>query len=212
MANDDASDQIAGHRTVKDWQARKIELNANENEKEILWAKTFEDFLMARLSHRYLTPIKVLQDHGDVQGEGFTIVSVQCALIEFLAALKAGKSYKFLKKGEKLGQYEYSSSNALFCEFLVREEPFSECFSDKLESREFYQSVRCALLHEARTKNGWRIWASGNIAVDAKKKIVRRDALQTAINAYLKSYGLLLTQDKSVQEAFIRKFDHLADI
>lgn len=210
MANDNSSNLIAGSLTSEDWQARKVDLKENENETD--WANIFDDFLMARLKHRYLTPIKVLQDSGKFQGEGFTIVSVQCALIEFLAALKVGKSYKFLKKGEKIGQYEYTSSNALFCEFLVREKPFRECFPDISVSREFYQDVRCALLHEARTKNGWRIWASGNIAVDAKRKIVWRDALQVAIETYLNSYGVLLTQDKSLQEAFVRKFDRLADI
>lgn len=210
MAKNVSSDYIAGSFTAKNWQARKIELYANENEAH--WARAFEDFLMLRLSLRYLNPLKVLKNNGKLQGEGFTIVSIQCALIEFLAALKVGKNYRFLKRGEKIGQYEYTSSNALFCEFLVREEPFRECFSDISVSREFYQDVRCGLLHEARTKNGWRIWASGSIAVDAKRKIVHRDALQVAINAYLVSYGLLLMQDKSVQEAFIRKFDHLADI
>lgn len=56
------------------------------------------------------------------------------------------------------------------------------------------------------------LWASGSIAVDVKNKIVRRDAIQVAINEYLVSHGMLLTKDKGVQEAFIRNFDHLADI
>ena len=205
-----ATTPIAGTLKAKDWEARKAELLARGN--ETLWAKTFEEFLMTRLALRYLDPIKLLQENGTFRGEGFTIVSVQCALIEFLAALKVGKSYKFLKKGETLGQHEYTSSNALFCDFLFREEPFKEWFSDISASRDFYQNVRCALLHEARTKNGWKIWASGSIAVDANKKIVRRDALQTAINVYLAAYGSLLTRDQNVQAAFIRKFDHLSDI
>ncbi|WP_306050806.1 hypothetical protein [Oceaniradius stylonematis] len=210
MSNEESSDYIAGSLTANDWKARKIKLLENGDEAD--WASAFDDFLMARLKHRYLTPIKMLQDDGSFQGEGFTIVSVQCALIEFLAALKIGKNYKLLKRGEKIGPYEYTRSNALFRDFLAQEKPFSECFPSISDSQEFYKNVRCALLHEARTKNGWRIWAAGDIAVDVHKKIVRRDALQVAINAYLDSYGLLLTRNKSVQEAFVRKFDHLADL
>lgn len=210
MANYERNEYIAGRLTSQDWQARKKELN--ENRCEHLWATTFDEFLMARLRCRYLAPIKTLQDNDKFLGEGFTIVSVQCALIEFLAALKLGKRYKHQKNGEKLGQHEYANSNALFCEFLVREEPFKEYFSDISAAREFYKNVRCALLHEARTKNGWRIWASGDDAVDVTEKIVRRDKLQAAIESYLESYGSLLKQDEDVQDAFIRKFDHLADI
>ena len=210
MVNDDSRGYISGYLQAKDWNLRKIELSAGGN--EALWAKTFDEFLMTRLSLRYLTPIKILQDNGTFQGEGFTIVSVQCALIEFLAALKVGKSHKLLKKGEKVGEHEYTSSNALFCDFLFEEEPFKKCFPDIFEAREFYKNVRCALLHEARTKNGWKIWASGSLAVDVKEKIVRRDALQVAITSYLEAYGLILTKDHDIQAAFIRKFDNLADI
>lgn len=210
MMSDESKDYIAGSLQAKDWNSRKIELTASSN--ETLWARTFDEFLMTRLSLRYLTPIKILQDNGTFRGEGFTIVSVQCALIEFLAALKVGKSHKFLMKGEKVGEHDYTSSNAIFCDFLFKEEPFKKCFPDIFAAREFYKNVRCALLHEARTKNGWKIWASGSIAVDFKEKIVRRDALQIAITSYLDSYGLILTKDHNMQAAFIRKFDNLADI
>lgn len=210
MKNDGSNDYISGRLTAKDWQARKINLAANGSEAN--WAKAFDDFLMARLSLRYLNPIRVLQQYGELQGEGFTIVSVQCALIEFLAALKVGKSYKYCRKGERIGSHEYTSSNALFCEFLIQEKPFREFFIEVSVAREFYRNVRCALLHEARTKNGWRIWASGDVAVDSNGKIVYRDALQAAIMSYLDSYKDLLMSDKIVQEAFIRKFDHLTEV
>lgn len=210
MANDVSSHEIAGTLTAKDWQERKIQLNADENAAH--WDATFDDFLMKRLKYRYLNPIKLLQENSRYQGEGFTIVSIQCAIIEFLAALKEGKNYKYLKNGEKLGEHEYAISSKIFCDFLTHEDPFGECFPNNSDSQEFYRNVRCALLHEARTKNGWRILATSGIAVDVKKKIVRRDQLQDAITSYLKSYKELLIKEKSVQEAFIRKFDHLADI
>ena len=198
---------IAGKLGPDDWQRRKKELSNDAT----LWAKTFEEFLMARLSLRYLKPIEIMQVEGAFQGEGFAIVSIQCAVLEFLAALKIGKNYKFQRRRVKLGEYEYSSSNKVFCDFLLNEEPFKKWFTTHQNARDFYANVRCALLHEARTKEGWLIWASGDVGVDPQKKLVSRDALQAAIMTYIESYGKLLVIDKKVQEAFIRKFDHLAN-
>ena len=210
MADDKHDYCIAGNLRPADWKKRKSELNnGGSNE---LWEKTFNEFLEKRISLRYLKPIKIIQDNAKLQGEGFTIVSIQCALIEFLAALIIGKNYKYTRCGKSLTQYEYSNSNELFCNFLVSEEPFKNWFLNKDSAKNFYENVRCALLHEARTKNGWRILASGDKGVDVQKKIVWRNALQGAIEGYIQSYGQLLKQDKSVQEAFIRKFDHLADL
>jgi hypothetical protein len=210
MASKKLGESIAGNLRTEDWAHRKIQLTEAGSHK--LWANTFEDYLKQRLALRYLNPIKILQDEGTFQGEGFTIVTIQCALIEFLAALKLGKNYKFASGAQGLSEHEYSNSSDLFCKFLVSEEPFKQWFSSYADAKNFYSNVRCALLHEARTKEGWRIWASGDRAVDVQKKIVRRDALQCAIENYTSSYGQLLMEDISIQQAFIRKFDHLSDI
>ena len=57
-----------------------------------------------------------------------------------------------------MGTYEYSSSSDIFISFLTNRMPFKDEFN-KDQARDFYISVRCGLLHEARTKNGWTIWA-----------------------------------------------------
>ena len=199
---------IAGELTAEDWQNRKKKLNSQPSPK--LWEETFDEFLMKRLSLRYLDPIKSIQEEGKAKGEGFAVVSIQCALIEFLAALKKGKNYKFKSKGVKLGDHEYSGSRKLFCCFLQTESPFKEWFRTKENAEDFYANVRCALLHEAMTKGGWRIWATDGAGVNVQNKLVRRDELQKGITCYLKMYGELLSKDSATQKAFIRKFDHLA--
>lgn len=200
---------IAGTLKSIDWSKQKEQLLKDGTEEQ--WNKAFEEFFMQRISLRYLEPIRILQEEGTYQGEGFSIVTIQCALIEFLAAIKIGKNYRYVHRTEKLRENEYSNSKNLYTDFLTTEEPFREWLSTSGEAEEFYSDVRCALLHEARTKNGWRIWASGEIAIDPDKKIVRRDALQQGINKYIKSYGELLIENADTQKAFIRKFDHLAD-
>ncbi|WP_247880785.1 hypothetical protein [Brucella intermedia] len=51
---------------------------------------------------------------------------------------------------------------------------------------------------------------TGAIAVDCKKKIVYRDSFQRVIEDYVDDYGIALTADVSLQEAFLRKFNDLA--
>ncbi|WP_300058098.1 hypothetical protein [uncultured Roseobacter sp.] len=207
MAKSSDSPQIAGHLTVQDWLERKSALECHPTSE--LWQKTFEEFLEKRLRTRYLDPVEMLATSGKNDGEGFLIVSIQCALIEFLAALRSGKAYRHLSNGETLGPYEYASSIRLFVCFLSSERPFSDWFPSNRKAETFYKNIRCGLLHEARTKGGWRIKTSREACIDHENKIIDRDKLQNAINDYIHNYGKRLKEDPDLQVAFIRKFDHL---
>ena len=83
-------------------------------------------------------------------------------------------------------------------------------FKTEIAARDFY-GVRCGLLHEARTKNGWTIWAksSDGKTADPNQKVMYRDDFQTGLLAFVDCYKGALTTDKTLQEAFIRKFDSL---
>ena len=201
---------IAGSKTVTDWQAlrRKLMLTCDPD----LWHEAFHSYFLERLSLRYLDPIKVIQENGTFQGEGFSIVAIQCTLIEFLESTFKGLSYRYLRSGERLGQYEYSNSRDLFMSFLCGRRPFIKEFDGQL-AQDFYGGVRCGLLHEARTKNGWSIWAegpSGNV-ISATAKIVYRNNFQAALLEYIDWYKGALLSDVLLQEAFIRKFDSLCE-
>ncbi|ATG46330.1 hypothetical protein CEW89_01350 [Celeribacter ethanolicus] len=202
------STKIAGNRTVGDWKAQRDQLSQGATVE--LWEETYVKFLKTRLYTRYLGPIDWLKDQTN--GEGFTIVSIQCALIEFLAALKVGKNYRFPQNGEQLSAHEYSKSKELFCDFLSSSEPFKEWFVSEDVAVDFYANVRCGLLHEARTKGGWKIKASGDVAIDYDKKVVYRKQLDDAIREYLCNYKEKLKSDPDLQAAFIRKFNHLCDL
>lgn len=92
------STDIAGWKTVDDWTGLRTQLLAAANDS--LWTTAFKDFFLSRLSLRYLNPIKVLQENGTFQGEGFSIVAIQCALIEFLESTLQGRSYRYPRKGD----------------------------------------------------------------------------------------------------------------
>jgi len=147
--------RIAGLKTVADWTAMKGQLAAC-NGLEI-WEKAFRDFFEARLDSRYFKPIEALEQMNQYSGEGFAIVTLHCSLIEFLASTLEGKTYRYSRNGNPpLGEFEYSNSRDMFVSFLKKNEPFKGMFSKNGAAEDFYASVRCGLLHEARTKGRWR--------------------------------------------------------
>jgi hypothetical protein len=198
---------IAGAKTAGDWGRLRRCLSRRGN--LAAWEEAYADFYLARLKTRYLEPIKILQTQLTGQGEGFSIVAIQCSLVEFLEATIQGSTFKHPSKG-KPGPHEYSSSGRLFISFLTEREPFRQHF-DASVAKAFYEDIRCGLLHEARTKGGWRIWArtrEGNL-LDKEKKILYRDNLQTAFEQFLDLYRKDLLRDPELRDAFIRKFDSL---
>lgn len=204
------SEYIAGWKTVADWRdiSQQLTVGANTD----LWKLVAEEYYMARLELRYLSPIRLLQEHGTFLGEGFSIVAIQCTLLEFLESTVQGKTYRYLRHGEVLGAYEYSSSRDIFVKFLTLRPPFSNEFDNDL-AHDFYTGVRCGLLHEARTKNGWRIWAEDTESriVDKDDKTVFRNNFQAALLRFIENYKLELINNPQYQEAFIRKFDSLCN-
>lgn len=199
--------QIAGRKTRVDWEAIRIRLLLNAAN---AWHEVFTDFYETRLNLRYLHPIKVLQDHGTLQGEGFAIAAIQCSLIEFLESTEQGKNYRHVRHEKDLGIHEYKSSQDIFVAFLRDRAPFSATFN-QASAEDFYIGVRCGLLHEARTKNGWRILArnSAGMVADVGNRIVYRDNFQDALLAYVNSYSERLPHEPLLQQAFIRKFNSL---
>src|SRR5690348_1224997 len=105
--------QIAGSLTADDWKKFRARLMPGGNPD--VWQRAFAEYFHRRLSLRYLKPINVLQNHGTFQGEGFSIVAIQCSLIEFLESSLQGKSYRYRPKGAPpLGPHEYSNSSGIF--------------------------------------------------------------------------------------------------
>jgi hypothetical protein len=190
----------------KDWPAIEAILIASPTADD--WTAAFEVCLKARIQSRYLTPINKLQN-GPYQGEGFTILTIQCALIEFLAALKLGWNYRV---GAQWGHNnEYGQSRRLFKDFLLSEAPFSTVVTSDADAQTFYNDIRCALVHETQTKDKWRIWAgsSTSLAIDFQSKIVNRDLFQILIDTYVDNYGNIFPTSSNLQHGFLMKFQNI---
>lgn len=197
-------DYIAGWNKRGAWQDLRARLVPGRPDG---WAVAFTEFYKQRIDLRYLHPIKVMQDHGTLAGEGFAIATIQCSLIEFLESAEQGINYRYRNPG----QHEYSDSRSVFVSFLTKRQPFADSFTIAA-AEDFYASVRCGLLHEAQTKNGWRIWGGkalqGQI-VDVTNRIVNRDGFHKGLLKYVDDYESRLPIDPALQAAFIRKFDNL---
>lgn len=204
--------RIAGDATVAHWTAMNGQLAKTPDPKT--WQKAFNKFFKARLETRYFHPIRVLEKLKQNKGEGFAIVVLHCSLVEFLASTLIGKSYKYQRNGQPpLGQFEYSNSSDMFIEFLEKHDPFKTMFSKQGTAKDFYAGVRCGLLHEARTKNGWQIKVdqSAKQAIDTSARIVYRNKMQAAFEQFVNWYEQALPKDAELQKAFIRKIDSLCE-
>ena len=205
---------IAGGKTVNDWNSLRVSLTDFNNTS--LWTTTYDDFFIARLEDRYLTPIKLIKNNGSYKGEGFLIMTIICSLIEFLESTYQGKNYRYRRTGDPpLTQYEYCTSGQIFIDFFINHIPFNAQFNLQMAD-EFYQNIRCGLLHEARTNGNWIIRGNSSkgclIEKTSTKTIIYRDDFFNALNQFINvdfKNELLLSIDR--KEAFIRKFDKLCE-
>lgn len=211
MLNQSTVTRIAGSFDVNDWVGLSAQLVPGRDLDS--WELAFEAFFRTRLAKRYLDPIEHLQVLGDCDGEGFSIVAIQCTLIEFLATTFKGLNYRLIRNGDPpLGDYEYGNGRSGFIcsDFLSTREPFQATFSLDL-AKDFYAGVRCAVLHEARTRDGWLIQRSGEATVrlHGSHKVLFRDNLQKDILDYVELYRNELLASPERQAAFKRKFDSI---
>lgn len=188
-----------------------------------------------RVTDRYLNPLQILVDNEkSYTGAGFSIATIECSLIEFIAALTEGKI--FLKdKPSGAKDYYYDDSAKLYRRFLKTSDIFKHFFSaDKgnqpnYRPDDFYKNVRCALIHEAQTKNKWEIRIYGKtktndlknkkiIVTDSKgTKILYRTALYLTLKDFFDNYcNVSLTENsnrgRTLRKYLARKIDYIIEI
>src|SRR2546428_1706547 len=86
-----------------------------DNAGDHLWQKAFDDFFLCRLESRYFRPIEILKKQDRFAGEGFSVMTLLCSLVEFLESTWQGKNFRFIsrkerKNGVEPGKFEYSDS------------------------------------------------------------------------------------------------------
>ena len=209
---------ISASIPVKQWVENRKQLiegilwgGCNEND----WKAAFE-LLHTRIETRFLNPINWILEKRLDAGEGFSVVALQCILMEFLEATYQGKIYTTSKQPRP---FEYNSSKQLFSDFLLGHKPFSEHFKTKANANGFFDNVRCGLLHEAATKETSRINHAPRHdmlvlfeANDPSNMRIYRENFYQAILDFIEEYRVELMSNRELQINFIRKMDDICGI
>ncbi|MEG1402281.1 hypothetical protein [Bacteroides sp.] len=217
-----------------DFWTTKRQVVRNSYEISEHWNEIIERF-KSRIEDFYFSPIDKVKDPNKLKGEGFTILTIQCALIEMFAAFKYGKIHKFNKSGNDLN-FTYKRADECFIPFLHSEPIFENHFfkfdnGNKLDDQpfsatEFYNKVRCGLMHEARTKGEWVINAKKTYKGDEVVFLTRdtvtnrisidRTILNKQLKKYFEDYLFSISENTAdgnrLRRLFARKLDHLYDI
>ena len=201
--------KIAENFTDKDWKSLEQKLRSNFDDKN-LWDKALDIFEL-RLNARYIKPAEDIQRSFSVTGEGFAITAILCSLIEALETFYEGECYKH-EKPRTNTEYGNGKSKALFVSFLSTKEPFKSTFNEEL-AEDFFKNVRCALLHEAMTRNGWiiRINTAALVIQIDNKKVLNRFHFLDNLKTYMKDYRSVVLGSKERKNAFIRKMNCICD-
>jgi len=184
---------------IEAWKNLRSKLNNNYMINDN-WQAAIELF-KKRLDTKFFKPLESLIDKKLLKGEGFTIVTVQCALIESLASFRTGEIFSH-KKVNGQPKYIYNKSGEMFTKFLLSAPIFENNFyvrknktiikNTPFDAEDFYKNVRCGLMHEAKTKGAWYINATKKdiktekifLESDGKKIKILRSVLHYRLKEY----------------------------
>ena len=143
--------------------------------------KAIANFIEERFTERYLSPIQV----DPSKKNGFTIMAVSCVMVEAIECFARGW-------GQSNGR-----SRKAFRGFFSRWPAF-ESFVPVAD--QFYEHVRCGILHQAETTGGWRIRRSGPLL---SEKTINATAFANALHFALRQYADQLRADAWQSEIWI---------
>ena len=173
------------------------------------WNKLVEIFY-DRLKGRYLEPIKLILegDYKVSEFSGFSILALDCILIETLNQFYSGKNQTDENPREK------GAVKNAFVTFLATSENFKSSFSETT-AETFYDDFRNGLLHQAQTKNKSliKIGQSEIVATIEGSLIIDREKFHKAIESESESYkDKLLNGGNALREMFIKKMKYICNI
>jgi hypothetical protein len=207
--------KISKDFTVANWKELRTKLLfLNDN-----WPKAtqvFED----RINSRFFSPIENIKSINKNEGEGFSIALISVVLLEFLAAFELGKIYRIQK--EDIAPNEYFSGIRLLKSFLRSDELFNHHFNSDKKVQNFYENIRCGLVHEARTLKNDVIISNESTKNTKRNSIyfndngewrLNRDLMLETIKLFIENYKeRLLKNELHLRSKFIIKMDDIAGL
>jgi len=167
--------QIAPGIEAERWQALRLDEPASPD-----WPEAVR-ILEARIHERFIGPV----DHLIAAEEakpiterrfGFTVLAVDCLLLETLGAFLDGLTNT---RGK---------SEATFCKFLTTRPLFKNEFTPDRAER-FYEEFRCGILHQAEIGGDSKVWSVGALLQDnGSRIIVNRNKFHDLLKAEFQGY------------------------
>jgi hypothetical protein len=173
------------------------------------------DFIGKRFSERYISPLQASSEK-----HGFLMMAAGCLLIETLESFYQGwpttdkgiprRDIQDSCKPTDPKRNTVSSSEVAFCYFFQRETAFSQL---RAISRDFYEHVRCGILHQGETTGGWRIWREG-VLFEANDLTVNADEFLAEVKQAIEGYADKLRNagwDDPIWKTFRHKMDAIIE-
>lgn len=199
-------DFISPHYTTKDWKILDLSKPANAD-----WQRAV-DIFHDRIQGRFLAPIEAMRNHADqmiAEFSGFTILAIDCLLIETL-----GQFYKGIDQ-TPARQHEQH-----FIDFFQQSKYFSAHFNAATGAI-VYKHFRCGILHQAQTKKKSKVRYGEPSMVQLvdpadinQGLIIDRDKLHLALLAEVSDYESLLRSPQSAvdhqrRSRFVQKWAYI---
>lgn len=195
--------------TTQDWQDAK---NAND------WNTMYLIF-KNRLEYRYFIAVDELVKADRAQPSrrfGFSIMALDCLLIETLAQFYQGIKTSYdarCEKGHKLSNTEF------YVDFLCRNSLKLKDKFDDQNARLFYKTIRCGILHQGETTGGSKIVSTGaeiiQLTPSSDGIIINRDLFHEYLKEEeYKTYCDILEANnpEEYRKNLIRKMDYICHI
>jgi hypothetical protein len=158
--------------------------------------KKVSKFIYERFYRRYIMPFEqVCREYNS----GFAQMAACCLMIEALESFRNG--WKTTHRLKVKGKEVYGGK--IFGDFFKHYSEFTD-FADL--GSEFYDSIRCGILHQAETKNGWRITREEKYPLlDKENRIIHSTRFRYRMKTSLRKYCKELENNNAVWDKFIIK-------
>ncbi len=147
--------------------------------------KRIAQFLVDRFEERYIEPFKKNKNKN-----GFSMMAVACLMIEALESFYQG--------------YENTKNKSKDC-FITFFEHCDELKEFRGMEEDFYFHIRCGILHQAETRNGWKIRRRGPLLKKETRTINATEFLNQ-LEKYLISYSEKLENSDNTADIW-KKFE-----
>lgn len=187
------------------------------------WIFVINDIFKSRIEDYYFNPIESIIKTRWWKWEWFSIVGLECILIETIWAFEEWLIFNY-SKWSNWPSYEYTSSETIFTKYFSK---YFSNFFDTSKSKLFFREVRCWILHEWRAKNLWKIRTRYGAMINQKTDetivnfsdsgyLIYRNNLFFSIKRNFELYIQALLENNShweeLRKNLWRKLDHMFDI